>query len=84
MTDEMVMTKVAQGGRIVIPAEMRKLLGIEIGEEVGVRVDGGELRISTRKAAFRRAQELVQKRVPRGVSLVDQLIAERRKEAGDE
>jgi AbrB family looped-hinge helix DNA binding protein len=31
-----IKTKVNQGGRIVIPAEMRKHLGIEIGEEINL------------------------------------------------
>lgn len=80
-----VTTKVTQGGRIIIPMEMRKKLGIEIGESVDLALeDDGQLRILTRKQALRRAQELVRKYVPEGVSLVDELIAERRKEAENE
>ena len=41
----------------------------------------GEVRITTRQARMRRAQELVRRYIPEGVSLVDELIAERRAEA---
>ncbi len=81
---DVVRTKVTQGGRIVIPAEMRRRLGIEIGDDVSVAVDNGSLRIRTQKESIKRAQELVRKFVPEGVSLVDELIAERRREAADE
>lgn len=80
----MVKTRVTQGGRIVIPAEMRKQLGIEIGEKVNVSVENNSIRILTQKEAIRKAQELVRKFVPEGVSLVDELIADRRKEAANE
>jgi len=79
-----VTTKVTQGGRIVIPAEMRKQLGIEIGENVNLEYDEGFLKITTRKAVLRRLQENLRKHIPEGVSLVDELIAERRKEAENE
>lgn len=81
---QMVKTRVTQGGRIVIPAEMRKQLGIEIGEKVNLSVENNSIRILTQKEAIRKAQELVRKCVPEGVSLVDELIADRRKEAANE
>lgn len=81
---QMVKTRVTQGGRIVIPAEMRKQLGIEIGEKVSLSVENNSIRILTQKEAIRKAQELVRKCVPEGVSLVDELIADRRKEAANE
>lgn len=82
--DNMVRTKVTQGGRIVIPADMRRRLGIEIGEDVSIALDGDSLRILTQKESIKRAQALVRKFVPKGVSLVDELIADRRREAANE
>lgn len=79
-----VKTRVTQGGRIVIPAEMRKQLGIEIGEKVNVSIENNSIRILTQQEAIRKAQELVRKFVPEGVSLVDELVADRRKEAANE
>lgn len=82
--DNVVRTKVTQGGRIVIPADMRRRLGIEIGEDVSIALDGESLRILTQKESIKRAQALVRKFVPKGVSLVDELIADRRREASNE
>lgn len=39
---------------------------------------------STQELAFKRAQDLVGRYVPEGVSLSDELIAERREEAAEE
>ena len=79
-----ISTKIAEGGRLVIPAEHRRELGLEIGDEVIVRVEGGELRILSRGEAVKRAQDLVRHHVKGSRSLVDELSAERRAEAGRE
>lgn len=76
-----VSTKIAEGGRVVIPAEYRRKLGMEPGQEVIIRLEEGELRILTRTEAVRRAQALVRQHVNRDRSLVDELITERRAEA---
>jgi len=73
--------RVNENGRVVIPASFRKALGINIGDEVVLRMEDDELRITTLKRRVERAQRLVRKHVKRGTSLVDELIAERR-EAG--
>ena len=72
------------GGRLVIPAPMRAALGMKEGDKVLVRLEGHELRIYTYQEAMRRAQEIVRSFVPPGVSLVDELIADRRAEAARE
>ncbi len=81
---EQTATKVDRHGRIVIPAEYRRALGLREGDPVTVQLDDGELRILTRAQAIRRAQEILAKYVPPGRSLVDELIAERRAEAARE
>ena len=81
-TDELtVKTRVAEGGRIVIPAKLRQALGIEIGENVTLSVKDNSLQITTQKEALRRLQALVRKHVPEDVSLADELIRERREES---
>jgi len=70
--------RVNENGRVVIPASFRKALGINIGDEVVLRMEDDELRITTLKRRVERAQRLVRKHVKRGTSLVDELIAERR------
>ncbi|MGH9899774.1 MAG: AbrB/MazE/SpoVT family DNA-binding domain-containing protein, partial [Pyrinomonadaceae bacterium] len=54
-----VSTKIADGGRVVIPAAHRRALGLEIGDEVIIRLVEGELRILTRTEAVRLAQDMV-------------------------
>ncbi|MFL6374060.1 MAG: AbrB/MazE/SpoVT family DNA-binding domain-containing protein [Pyrinomonadaceae bacterium] len=78
-------TKMTEGGRVVIPAEARKRLGLRVGETLRWEItDDDELKISSRERDLRRAQELFRKYVPEGRNLVDELIADRRREAADE
>lgn len=76
--------RVGRGGRLVIPASQRRAMELSEGDTVLVELEDDELRIISRKAAVRRAQEIVARYVPENVSLVDQLIAERRREAAME
>ena len=80
MTDN-VHTHISNGGRIVIPAEYRKKLGLEEGEAVTVSMDEFGIRISTPRLALRRLQALAAKRIPKGRLVSEELIAERRAEA---
>ncbi len=76
-----VRLRINENGRVVIPAAFRKELGIKPGDEVILRLDDGELRITTMKQRIERAQRRARQYVKPGVSLVDELIAERREEA---
>jgi AbrB family looped-hinge helix DNA binding protein len=76
--------RVNENGRVVIPAAFRKALGINIGDEVVLRMEDDELRITTLKRRVQRAQRLVREHVKRGTSLVDELLAERREAARNE
>ncbi len=67
-------------GRIVIPAHIRRALGMLPGETLVARVDDGRLVLETREHILARVQSWFAQ-VPRDVSLVDELIAERREEA---
>jgi AbrB family looped-hinge helix DNA binding protein len=69
--------RIADGGRLVIPAEYRHALGLETGDEVIIRLEDGELRILTRAEAVKRAQAIVRRHVKEGRSLVDELTTER-------
>ena len=73
--------RVNQNGRVVIPAPYRKALGINIGDEVVLRIEDQELRITTLKRRIEQAQRLVHRPVKPGKSLVDELIAERHEAA---
>ncbi|HEY0758641.1 MAG TPA: AbrB/MazE/SpoVT family DNA-binding domain-containing protein [Acidisarcina sp.] len=78
---EQARTRLSAKGRIVIPAGFREALGLEIGDEVLLRMEGDELRISTLRGRIREAQTYVRQFVKPGRRLSDELIAERR-EAG--
>jgi AbrB family looped-hinge helix DNA binding protein len=73
--------RINENGRVVIPSSFRKALGINPGDEVILSLEEGELRITTMKRRIERAQRHVRKYVKPGVSLVDELIAERREAA---
>ena len=74
-------TKLVNGNRIVIPATIRKGLGLRVGDAVTlVLQDNGEVRLLTQSEAIRQAQSLVRQHVDKDRSLVNELLAERREE----
>ncbi len=75
-----VRTKLAEGGRIVIPVEYRQALGLHVGDEVILHLEDGEVRIFTPQQAIKRAQELVRRYVPEERLLSDELLDERKME----
>jgi len=81
-----ISVQVSQGGRIVIPAEMRLKMGVNIGDKVLLSWsdDAQELRIATRKQRLQNALSLVQRYATPSASVVDSLIRERREAALDE
>ena len=79
-----VKVKIDAGGRIVIPVEFRRAIAAEEGDSITLRLEGDELRIASNAANLRRAQALVARYVPKDVSLVDEFLADRRREAARE
>ena len=73
--------RILADGRMVIPAKMRQAMLIEEGGYLTARVVAGELRVLTPRAAVLKLQKRMREKVPAGVSVVDDLIAERRVEA---
>jgi bifunctional DNA-binding transcriptional regulator/antitoxin component of YhaV-PrlF toxin-antitoxin module len=73
--------KIIAGGKLMIPASMRRELGIAPGDTVLVDIDQAELRVRSLARAVERAQAIVRSRTPADRSLADELIAERRGEA---
>jgi bifunctional DNA-binding transcriptional regulator/antitoxin component of YhaV-PrlF toxin-antitoxin module len=77
--------RMASGGRLVIPVEFRRALGMEEGVAVTMTLEDGSLRVRTRQEGIRRAQELIAKyNLNPEKSMVDELIAERLEEARKE
>lgn len=75
--------KLDSAGRVVIPAEMRAAMMVKPGDSVTAQVVEGELRIVSRAWVMRRIRQEAEKfkAANPGVSLVDELIADRREEA---
>lgn len=66
----------------MIPRSFRERLKLSAGMELIVRIEDGELRMTTRAEALRRAQrELSALKKEPGQSVVDEFIADRRREA---
>ena len=77
--------KLVEGGRIIVPAAFRRAMGIAKGDTVVMELRGDELRIRPSRSALRRIQELARPHAPRaGEPLAsEQLVVDRRREAGD-
>ncbi len=75
---------IASNGRIVIPANLRQELGLHGGEKLNIRVVDGTLVLETREAAIESIRAMMRPYINTNISVVDELIAERRAEAANE
>ena len=73
--------KMPENGRVVIPADFRKALGVTKGGEIILQWEEDGVRITTMKQNVERAQRHARKYAKPGVSMVDEFIAERREAA---
>jgi len=72
--------RIGAQGRLVLPSAIRRALDIKEGDELAARIDGRRIVLEPRNGLRRRMQEeLRDARANR--SLVDELIAERRRES---
>jgi antitoxin PrlF len=74
----------ASNGRLVIPANVRSELGMQSGGNFIVHGEDGQIRLEPIQAAIAHAQAIVRRYVPEGVSLMDELSEDRRREAEGE
>jgi len=79
-----VWTTVSKGGAIQIPKAILEAVGINEGDQVKLSREDDVLCVVSRATALRDLQDHVHRYVPEGVSLVQQLLAERRAEAVSE
>lgn len=68
-------------GRIVLPAEVRRRLGLAPGDGVVISVEQETVRVVPRAVAVKEAQAAVRQRLRHGASLVDELLEMRSREA---
>jgi len=73
--------RVGPQGRIVIPAELRRELGLEPGETLIAHVESGRLVLERRGEILDRLRSELREATQPGTSMVDELLAERRREA---
>jgi AbrB family looped-hinge helix DNA binding protein len=71
-------------GRVLIPAGVRARLGFKAGSKLVLECQEDGLFLRTRDQAIGRVHEIVRRYVPEGTSLVEELLADREREAADE
>ena len=77
--------KLIKGGKIVIPAELRRELGLEDGDTLVFEREGDRIVMKTRQQVLREVQQEFKAMLGEYEgSLVDELIADRRAEAAKE
>jgi len=76
--------KLVSGGRLQLPAELRRALSLTDGDTVLMEVVDGEIHVRPLRDAVARVQTRLRAFVPADVSLSDELIADRRAAADRE
>ena len=69
-----------ENGRMVLPVELRRALGVGQGGRVVVQTDGDRIEITTAERSRARAKERMRRLFSGRTGVVDELIAERRAE----
>jgi AbrB family looped-hinge helix DNA binding protein len=73
--------KLVSGGRLQLPSDIRRQLGLADGDQVVMRVVDGALHIRPRRDVVKHIQALLRPYAPSDGSVSDELIADRRAEA---
>jgi AbrB family looped-hinge helix DNA binding protein len=80
MAETPIQVRLGPQGRLVVPVELRRELGLEEGTEMAIRSDGRRLILEPRAEILRRLRRRFSK-VPDGINLANELTADRREEA---
>ena len=74
-------TRLEKSGRILIPAAVRRQLGLSEGSQVLLKVEeSGTLQVTSRSQALAKVREEIRKYIPAGQDLAGELIRDRRAE----
>lgn len=76
--------RIDEAGRVVVPAPIRKALGIRGKQMLHISLDDGFIRLQTVEAGLERVRAIARRRGKSSDSVVDDFIAERRAEAAKE
>jgi hypothetical protein len=74
--------RIGAGGQFALSEEALRSAGLREGDTVFVHASEGEIQLLAPRTAMQQAQAMVRKLIPEGVSLVDELIEQRRREVG--
>ena len=80
---EEIRTRLNENGALELPLSVQRALGLHPGDEIVLRVENDELRMTTTAKRVERAQQLFRKYVGERVRLSDELLADRRREAAN-
>lgn len=69
---------------MVLPAELRKSLGLTKGDKVMIEAEGDIVTLTTARLRRKRAQVIAKRYAQPGVSVVEEFLAEKRTEAARE
>lgn len=72
---------VQENGRMVLPAALRRALGVEKGDRVVVQAEGDRIEITTAARSRARARARMRTLYEGRTGVTDEVIAERREEA---
>lgn len=73
--------RLSDGRRVVLPAQACEQLGIDVGDTVIIDVGEHGVQLHSLERSLAEFRAALNKKVPPGVNLVDELLAERRAEA---
>ena len=78
------MTTIGKSGRLVIPVQFRRALGLKEGEGVMISLKDGHIEISLVDESIKKAQKKVKKYLRSDSDLVEMLFDDRKEEIANE
>jgi AbrB family looped-hinge helix DNA binding protein len=76
--------KLADDGRVVIPAPLRHRLGMKPGDQLVIEAEGDSVKVRSYAGVLEEVQSYFRQFIRPNISVVDELIVERRAEAAKE
>lgn len=84
MVQKTAIARINENGRIVIPADIRKEMGLNQGDAVVMTLENGILKIESHQVRVRQVQESLSKLIPPSRQLSDELAQSREREVRQE
>ena len=72
---------IQENGRMILPMELRKSLGLEKGDRVLIEAEGETITLTTARQRRKKAQEIAARYATPGEAVVDDFLSEKRKDA---